>query len=113
MILADYVTQAPSVINQLLVILERINLVLAASGLGQPKRTLADAGYCSMANIDQAADHDHDRAVATGRLKQLERVPDAPRGRIPNKATSRERMARRLRTIQEQTIISSALIAGV
>ena len=36
--------------------------------------------------------------VATGRLKHHETVPDAPRGRIPKNATSRERMARRLRT---------------
>jgi hypothetical protein len=97
-ILAAYVTQAPVDINQLLVLLERINLALAAAGLGTPKRTLADAGYCSTANIDAAADSGHDLLVATGRLKHHERVPDAPRGRIPNDATSRERMARRLRT---------------
>jgi len=99
-ILASYVTQAPTDINQLLVMLERINLALAATGLRQPKRTLADAGYCSTANIDQAADHDHDLLVATGRLKHNEQVPTAPRGRIPNNATSRQRMARRLRTKQ-------------
>jgi transposase len=97
-ILASYVTQAPTDVNQLLAMLERINLALAAAGLGTPKRTLADAGYCSTANIDKAADHDHDVLVATGRLKHNETVPDAPRGRIPNSATSRERMARRLRT---------------
>lgn len=97
-IVAAYVTQAPVDINQLLVLLERINLALAATGLGTPKRTLADAGYCSNANIDAAADSGHDLLVATGRLKHHERVPDAPKGRIPNDATSRERMARRLRT---------------
>lgn len=36
--------------------------------------------------------------VATGRIRHDERVPDAPRGRIPKDATQRERMARRLRT---------------
>ena len=97
-ILAAYVTQAPVDINQLLVMLDRINLALAAAGLATPKRTLADAGYCSTANIDAAANTDHDLLVATGRLKHHEQVPDAPRGRIPNNATSRERMARRLRT---------------
>ena len=55
-ILAGYITQAPTDVNQLLVMLERINLALAAAGLGTPKRTLADAGYCSTANIDDAAD---------------------------------------------------------
>ena len=97
-ILAGYVTQAPTDINQLLVMLERINLALAAAGLGSPKRTLADAGYCSTDNIDKAADSGHDTLIATGRLKHHEKVPDAPRGRIPNNATSRQRMARRLRT---------------
>jgi transposase len=97
-ILAGYVTQAPTDVNQLLVMLERINLALAAAGLGTPKRTLADAGYCSTGNIDDAADSGHDLLVATGRLKHHETVPDAPRGRIPKDATSRERMARRLRT---------------
>ncbi len=97
-ILAGYVTQAPTDVNQLLVMLERINLALAAAGLGCPKRTLADAGYCSTANIDSAAESGQDVLVATGRLKHHEKVPDAPRGRIPNNATSRERMARRLRT---------------
>jgi transposase len=97
-IVAAYVTQATSDINQLMPMLERINLVLAAAGLGTPKRTLADAGYCSSANIDDAATSGHDLLVATGRLKHHERVPDAPTGRIPNNATTRERMARRLRT---------------
>ena len=97
-VLAAYVTQAPTDVNQLLVMLERIDLGLAAAGLGQPKRTLADAGYCSTANIDAAADSSHDVLVATGRLKHHEQVPDAPRGPIPKNTTSRQRMARRLRT---------------
>ncbi len=75
-IVAGYVTQAPTDVKQLLPMLERINLALAGAGLGTPKRTLADAGYCSTANIDDAAGSGHDVLVAT----------------------SRERMARRLRT---------------
>lgn len=97
-IVAGYVTQSPTDVNQLLPMLERINTGLAAGGLGTPKRTLADAGYCSTANIDDAAGTGHDLLVATGRLKHHERMPDAPKGRIPADATSRERMARRLRT---------------
>jgi transposase len=99
-IVASYVTQAPTDVNQLLPMLERINVAFAAVGLGTPRRTLADAGYCSTSNIDDAAASGHDVLVATGRLKHHERVPDAPKGRIPNNATSRERMARRLRTKQ-------------
>ena len=98
-VLAAYVTQAPTDVNQLLVMLERVNVALAGAGIGKrPKRTLADAGYCSTDNIDQAAAAGHDLLVATGRLKHHEQVPDAPRGRIPNNTTSRQRMARRLRT---------------
>jgi hypothetical protein len=55
-IVAGYVTQAPTDINQLLLMLEHIDDALDAAGLGGPKRTLADAGYCSTANIDTAAE---------------------------------------------------------
>ena len=37
-------------------------------------------------------------SFATGRLKHHEQIPDAPLGRIPKHLTSRQRMARRLRT---------------
>jgi len=90
--------------HQLLIMLQRINDGLGAAGLGTPEQTLADAGYCSTneidadADADAAADTGRDRPVTTGRLKHHEQVPDAPRGRIPNNATSRERMARRFRT---------------
>jgi len=97
-IVAGYVTQAPTDINQLLLMLEHVDDALDAAGLGRPKRTLADTGYCSTANIDTAAETAHDLLVATGRLKHHQQVPDAPQGRIPANATSRERMARRLRT---------------
>lgn len=97
-ILAHYLTQAPTDINQLLPMLERVTAMLTAAGLGLPKVTLADAGYCSAANIDDAAETGHDLVVATGRLKHHEKPPPAPKGRIPKSATSRERMARRLRT---------------
>jgi hypothetical protein len=39
-----------------------------------------------------------DGYIATGRLKHNEEVPAAPRGRIPNDATPKQRMARKLRT---------------
>lgn len=52
----------------------------------------------SDAAIDSLTDAGIDVLVATGRIRRNERVPDAPRGRIPKDATRRERMARRLRT---------------
>jgi hypothetical protein len=63
-----------------------------------PEVVLADAGYCSEANLQWITDTKSNVLVATGRIKGAERVPDSPRGRIPKDATQRERMARRLRT---------------
>jgi transposase len=69
-----------------------------------PAQFLADAGYCSAKNLEHARGIEEASAaktaffIATGRLKHGEQVPDAPRGRIPNDATVRERMGRRLKT---------------
>lgn len=67
-----------------------------------PKQALADAGYCSETNLQAAKDRQlacgTDTFMATGRLAHDEQVPPAPRGRIPAKATLKERMARKLRT---------------
>jgi transposase len=66
------------------------------------RQALADAGYCSEANLAAAASrktgHGTDTFMATGRLAHDEKVNPAPRGRIPADATLRERMARKLRT---------------
>jgi Transposase DDE domain/Transposase domain (DUF772) len=65
-------------------------------------QVLVDAGYCSADNLAAAAarhaEHGTETFMATGRLKHGERVPPQPRGRIPQSATPRERMARKLRT---------------
>ncbi|WP_370360735.1 IS1182 family transposase [Catenulispora sp. MAP12-49] len=67
-----------------------------------PRQALADAGYCSEANLQAAAkrkeEHGTDTFMATGRLAHDEQVPPTPRGRIRKDATLRERMARKLRT---------------
>ncbi|BAC17105.1 transposase, IS4 family [Corynebacterium efficiens YS-314] len=81
-----------------------VPMVLAtAEQLGVwPARWLMDAGYCSKKNLTEVAGledtHDTEFFIATGRVKHGEKIPDAPRGRIPNDATLRERMGRRLRT---------------
>lgn len=66
------------------------------------RQALLDAGYCSEANHQAAAErkeeHGTDTFTATGRLCPDERVSPAPRGRIPADATARERMARKLHT---------------
>jgi transposase len=75
----------------------------AANTGTHPKQALADAGYCSEANLEAAKDRQlacgTDTFVATGRLAHDEQVPPAPRGRIPKNATLKERMARKLRTV--------------
>ena len=103
-ILAVSVTQAAGDVGQLFSIADRMADNLAAAGIeGNPDVMLADAGYCSDDNLKKAHGSEHDWLIATGRLKHHERVPDAPRGRIPKDATPRERMARRLRTKSGRT----------
>ncbi|MEX2659183.1 MAG: IS1182 family transposase [Acidimicrobiales bacterium] len=63
-----------------------------------PAQVLADAGYFSETNVAAAAQAGVDVLIATGRLKHGEVIPPAPRGRIPNDATVKQRMARKLRT---------------
>lgn len=63
-----------------------------------PSQVLADAGYFSEDNVAAAAEAGVDPLIATGRLKHGEVTPPAPRGPIPNEATVKQRMARKLRT---------------
>lgn len=60
----------------------------------------ADAGYFSEDNVTSLEENDRiDEAyIATGRLKHHEQVPDAPKGRPPKDLTTKEKMARKLRT---------------
>jgi len=64
----------------------------------EPRQLLADAGYCSEDNLAAISERDVDAVVATGRHQHGETPPPAPRGRIPARATRRERMARKTRT---------------
>ena len=98
-VLAAEVTQQATDIDQLFFMIGVTEGNLDAADIDDsPEMILADAGYCSEANLQQIADAEVNALVATGRIRAKERVPDAPRGRIPNNATQRERMARRLRT---------------
>jgi hypothetical protein len=63
-----------------------------------PDTFIADAGYFSEANVMNATDAGTDVLIATGRLKDADRVSQAPRGPIPRDATVKQKMARRLRT---------------
>ena len=75
----------------------------AASNTGEhPGQFLADAGYCSNDNLEQAArisgQTGTEFLVATGRRSRDEPAPPAPRGPIPQHATAKQRMARKLLT---------------
>jgi len=98
-IVSTALVQDPTDVRQLVPMIDKTSEQLAAAGVtAAPKVLLADAGYCSKANLEDTAAIPTDVLVATGRLKHGEEVPDSPRGRIPKNATARERMARRLRT---------------
>jgi transposase len=60
----------------------------------------ADAGYFSEQNVTtlEANERIDQAYIATGRLKHHEQVPDAPQGRPPKDLTTKEEMARKLRT---------------
>ncbi len=98
-IIATTLVQDATDVHQLTPMIEAITNQLARAGVTtSPRVLLADAGYCSTKNIDATTDGPTDVLLATGRQPHGERVTDSPRGRVPNNATSRERMARRLRT---------------
>ena len=98
-VLAGVVTQRAGDVGELSSMIGVTGHNLDAAGIdGSPRVVLADAGYCSAANLEWIAVTESNVLVATGRIKTGERVPESPRGRIPNNATRRERMARRLRT---------------
>ena len=98
-VLAVHVTQQASDVGELTSMIGVTGANLDAAGIDDlPKVILADAGYCCEANLVWIAGSGCNVLVATGRIKAGERVPQSPHGRIPNNATLRERMARRLRT---------------
>jgi transposase len=65
-----------------------------------PKQMSLDNGYYSDENVEFLREVGIDAYIATGRLKHGEVPPPAPRGRIPKGLTTKERMARKLRTIK-------------
>jgi transposase len=70
----------------------------------RPTQVLADAGYCSEANLHELERRGIDTYIATGRQKHGEWLAPAPRGRPPAGLTRRERMARKLRTLAGRAV---------
>lgn len=74
-----------------------------ATNTGQvPGQVLADAGYCSADDLDRAAERTAtcgtEFFIAVGRTRRGDPPPVATRGRIPESATAKQRMARKLTT---------------
>ena len=65
---------------------------------GRINKVSADSGYYSEENVKWAEEQKLDAYIATGRLKHNERVAPCPRGRPPEDLSTKERMARKLRT---------------
>ena len=63
-----------------------------------PEKASLDAGYYSDENVAYLESEKIDGYIATGRQKHGDKIPPAPRGRIPKDATTKEKMARKLRT---------------
>ena len=71
-----------------------------------PKKASLDAGYYSDENVAYLESETIDGYIATGRHKHRDKIPLAPRGRIPKDATTKEKMARKLRTAKGRATYS-------
>jgi transposase len=95
-IVAQHVTTAGPDVQELVPIVENI-----VKNCGQiPAIVLADAGYWSESNADAMEAKGIDAHIAVRRQKHGEPTPPAPRGRIPAALTAKERMARKLSTVE-------------
>jgi transposase len=64
----------------------------------KPDKVSSDSGYYSDDNVEYLESEGIDGYIATGRQKHREKVQPVPRGRIPQDATPKERMGRKVRT---------------
>jgi len=96
-IVAAGVTRECNDKHQVEPMVERIKANL--SGLC-PRQMSLDNGYYTDENVEFLRGEGIDAYIATGRLKHGEMPPPAPRGRIPKGLTTKERMARKLRTVK-------------
>jgi len=101
-IVATYVTQEANDKQQIKPLFEALRKNL---GRGmKPKKISADAGYWSEDNANFFEAKKVDGYIATGRMKRTEKLAPPPRGRIPDDATAKQRMARKLRTLEGQAV---------
>ncbi|MFZ1058685.1 MAG: IS1182 family transposase [Candidatus Rokuibacteriota bacterium] len=99
-IVAHDVSNQPSDVEHLVPMVEQV----IARTRRRPRRLLADAGYCSEANLAYLDRRGIESYVATERVEHGAARPRDPRGRPPGGLTWRERMDRRLRTLRGQAV---------
>lgn len=92
LIIGQAVTQDTNDKQQLM---PMITTIEEQSGI-TPTQLLADAGYCSDANIAAIADTPIDAYISTRKQKHGERPGPCPRGPLPKTATRVDRMSRKL-----------------
>jgi transposase len=98
-VLAHSVSNQAADAPHLIEMIEATEANLGAADIDEnPDTLIADAGYFSEKNVNDATDLGVDVLIATGRIKHDERMSAAPRGPVPRNATVKEKMARRLRT---------------
>ena len=100
-IVATGVTQETNDKKQVQPLVENLKGNLSGN---KPSKVSADSGYYSEDNVKYLSKEQIDAYVATGRQKHSDAPPLAPRGRIPKDATSKERMARKLRTVKGRDV---------
>ena len=94
-IVASQITQEPNDKQQLQPVIAKIEKNTGS----KPKKLSADSGYFSEDNCKTVERESIDAYIATGKQKHGEEAFPQPRGRIPKNATIKERMARKLRTL--------------
>jgi transposase len=98
-ILAADVTHQANDVRQLVPMVDQTQANLDAAGVKEAiKAALGDAGYYSEQNAKDLEQRGIGAYLATERLKHHEKVASAPRGRIPDGLSAKQRMARKLRT---------------
>jgi hypothetical protein len=98
-ILAADVTDQANDKRQAVPMMDQARANLDAAGVSQAIGAgLMDSGYYSEANTAALERRGIDPYVAIERLKHNEEIPPVPRGRIPDRLTAKQRMARKLRT---------------
>jgi transposase len=75
-----------------------ITTIAQQTGGETPFEVLADAGYCSEANVTAIAKTTIDAYISTRKQKHGERPGPCPRGPLPTTATGVDRMSRKLHT---------------